>query len=65
MSSDLLTALVTLPWLIPLGFFTFIFLEWSGRDRGEAHLYARLLGQRKEYESKRDSEEEERYNRMP
>lgn len=32
--SDLLTVLMIFPWLIPLGFFAFIFLEWSGKDRG-------------------------------
>jgi hypothetical protein len=46
---DLLTALTVLPWLIPLGFFTFIFIEQSGRGRGEANLYARLLGEWQEY----------------
>lgn len=29
---DALTALTVVPWLIPLGFFTFIFLEWSREE---------------------------------
>lgn len=42
---DLLTALTVAPWLILLGWFTFIFIEWSGRGKGETHVHARLLGE--------------------
>jgi hypothetical protein len=34
MWSDLLISIAVLPWLGVGGFFVFIFLEWSGRDRG-------------------------------
>lgn len=42
---DLLTALGCLGWLIPLGFFTFIFLEWSARHKGEENLATRMFGE--------------------
>lgn len=42
---DLFTALEILPWLIVLGFFTFIFLEWSAKRKGEENLHARLFGE--------------------
>jgi hypothetical protein len=48
MLSDWLTAMTILPWLIPLGFFVFIFLEWSGRDRREDNVHARLFGSQKD-----------------
>ena len=53
--SDLLTALMILPWLIPLGLFTVIFFEWSARTRGEDNMSAWLLCQWEEHQGKGDS----------
>jgi hypothetical protein len=43
--SDLWVAITCLPWLVPLGFFAFIYVEWSGRGRGEENLHTRLFGE--------------------
>lgn len=51
---DLCVALTVFPWLFVLGYFVFIFLEWSGRSKGEDHVYARLLGERKIHEGRGD-----------
>jgi hypothetical protein len=48
-------ALTCLPWLIPLGIFTVIFMEWSGRGRGEENLHTRLFGEERIHHTFDDS----------